>query len=97
MRPADQPQDLAFGQAECARGLELDARHGLERAPIDLGLIGRVVQAECQDRGEERGQANDAGQSVVNDEQLQEQRRPANDLDVDGRSDPDDRRSVHAA
>jgi len=30
LRPAHQAQDLPFGEAECARGLELQARHRLE-------------------------------------------------------------------
>ena len=52
LRPADEPQHLAFAEAQRARRLELALRHGLERAAVDLALVGGVVQPESEKRRE---------------------------------------------
>ena len=46
LRAAHEQQRLPVAEAERPRGVELSRRHGLERAAIDLALVGGVVQAE---------------------------------------------------
>ena len=70
-------------KAQNARGLELSARHGLERAAIDFALVGGVVEAQADEGGDERRQPHDRRQPVVDHEQLQQHRRPAHDLDIE--------------
>ena len=71
--------------AERARRLGLAARDREQRAAIDLGLVRAVVEAEAEDRGLHRAEAVVRREAVVEDEQLQQHRRAAEQLDVDAR------------
>ena len=50
------PQRLPLGEPEREGRLELPGRHRLEPRPVDLRLVGRVVEREAEDRGHERRQ-----------------------------------------
>src|SRR5690606_38040357 len=63
------------------RRLVLAARHRLDAGAVNLGGIGRVLDAERQRTGEE-GREDDAvfGQHVIEKEQLDQKRRVADEL-----------------
>ena len=66
----------------CAASL-LAARHGLDAGTEDLGHVGAVVEAERDDPGRDRRE-DDAGlrQGEIDEEDLDEQRRAADERDV---------------
>ena len=84
-------------EAERARRFELPARNRLQRAAIDLALVRRVVQSEAEERGDEGRQADDGGEAVVENEELQQHRRAAHDFDVDRQQRAHERVAVDAA
>ena len=88
---------LAFTESQSAGRIELTGGHGFERAAIDLAFIGGIVQAQADERGNERRQLDDDCQAEVEDEQLQQQRRPPNQLHPARQQRANRRRSIHSA
>src|SRR5437660_833425 len=79
-----EPEDQPLRQAERARRLQLYAGDGLEGAPVDFALVSRVVQAEAEERRGEGGETHNRREAVVEDEELEEKGRPADELDIAG-------------
>ena len=71
-------------QPERSRRLELARRDGFERRAIDLALVGGVVQRQAEQRRDEGRQPDRRGDAVVEDEQLEQDRRAAHQLDIAG-------------
>ena len=72
-------------------------RHGLERAAIDLAFVRGVVQPETEQRRQKRRQLDERRKTEIQDEQLQQQRRAADHLDVGGQRDAQRAVAVDAA
>ena len=86
--------DMPSGQG----GFHLAAGNGLQAGAIDLRFVGRVVDRQPGDRGAESGNGQaDLRQQEENHEQLQHQRRAAQDLDVPHQQPAQRRRAVQAA
>ena len=77
-------------------GFELSRRHGLEGAAVDFALVGGVVEREPEQGGNERRQPHRLGETVIEDEQLQQNRRAAYQLDVCGERRAHGAPAVHA-
>ena len=62
LRPGPLPQR--------SRRFELSARHRFQRAAIDLALVRRVVEAESQQRRDERRKLHNGGKTEIQHEEL---------------------------
>ena len=77
-----QPQRLGTRQAQGRGRLGLRAWDGLQRRAMHLGLVGAVVEPEPQDGRGWRREVHDGRDPVVEDEELQQDRRAAKQLDI---------------
>ena len=82
LRSSDEPEHLAFAQAERSARFELTDGHRLERRSINLALVGGVVERQPEQRGGKGRQLDGGGDAVIEDEELQQERRPAHQLHV---------------
>lgn len=84
LQKRDLEEDLRFGHAEHLTGLVLAARDGLDAAAENLGKIAGIIDDEGHTGGGEAGQKVPAPQqtrTVKNNDDLEHQRRAANDPD----------------
>ena len=73
-------------------------RHGEQPRAVVLGLGRRVVEPQREPARDQRAQPQpELGEPVVDDDELQQQRRAAEELDVPQRERGERRRPVHAA
>ncbi len=64
--------------------------NGRDAGAIDFGEIGGTIAAQPDDGGGERRHAEpDIGQAEIDDEELGQRRRAADELDIGPRGDPD--------
>ena len=83
LRQHHEAQRLRAREPEHARGVELRRGHAREPGAVVLALGRRVVEAEREHaRGERRERDAELGQPEVDHDQLHEQRRAAEQLDV---------------
>ena len=84
LRQHDAAHDLPPAHADAAAGFQLALRHALECAAHGLGAVCTLVEGEGDDCRRESVQ-HDArtGQAVKDDEKLHQQRRAADDPDVE--------------
>src|ERR1041385_9515017 len=94
LRGAHQHQDLALAQAQRAPRIELAGRNGFERAAVDLALVGGVVETEAEQRGHERRELDERREAEVEDEELEQERRAADQLHPRREQDAKRRRSI---
>src|SRR5215210_200229 len=82
----DPAERRAVAHPERLRGLGLAVRDGLDAGPEDLGHVRAVVQTQ-RDDARRQLRDDDAGlrQGQVDEQDLQEQRRPAEERDVEAR------------
>ena len=83
LRQDDVAHRLRRPQPDGQRRLALAPVDRLDARAVDLGQVGRAVGAEPDDRGRHRRHAEaDLGQAEIDDEELGERRRAAEQLDV---------------
>ena len=84
LRHDDASHDLAVAHAHRVRRLELATMDGLQPGADDLGVVGGGAGGHRDDGSGERVQRDaEGGRRVVDEEEVQEQRRAAHDPDVD--------------
>ena len=80
----DMAEGLAGGEAERAAGLDLAAAYGFEAGAQDLGAIGAHIDRQRDQRRSVGAEPDaDRGQAEEDDEELHQQRRVADGLDID--------------
>ena len=85
LRKDDPAHDHPLGQTKRARRLDLAAGNGLDAGSEDLGQVGAVVESEGDDPGRQRRDDDPGRRQGQEDEQdLDDERRPADDRDVEG-------------
>ena len=88
----DPAHDQPFRQAQRLGGLTLSSRHGLDAGAEDLRQVGAVVEGQRRDAGPQRRQHDaDLRQREVDDVDLDQQRRTADERHVQRRHGVDDR------
>ena len=91
------PQGLPLREPQRQARLELPERHRLESGPVDLRLVGRVVERQTDDRRHQRRQGEaDLRQQEENGVELQHQRCAAEHFDVRRQQRPQPHRTVHS-
>ncbi|MNT31274.1 hypothetical protein D3C72_1671020 [compost metagenome] len=98
MRQHDAAQPLHFAQAQCAGRLVLARVHRLDAASEQFSQVRAEVQGQAQHAGHETVDHHPhLGQPVVDVEQLQQQRRAADHLNVEPRAAAQQARGRQAA
>ena len=98
LRQHDASHDLPGRHAEREARMPLSARDGENAGAVYLGEIRARVEAERDGTGDEGGDpdAGQDGEREVNPDELGEQRRAAEDVDVDARDDAQGGQGGHA-
>src|SRR5262245_25769138 len=83
-------EHLRAGKPQRVAGFNLRSRHGLKTGTDDLGRVGAKVDRKCNERGRHCIEADtQAGQAEEDDEELHEQGRVADHLDITGDQGPE--------
>ena len=92
LRQHDAAHDLPPAHAHAVTSFQLALRHAFQCAAHGLGTVGTLVEGKGNDRSRESVQHDaHAGQTIKDDEQLHQQRRAADDPDVEPRDLPQHR------
>src|SRR6185312_1831504 len=79
----DEPEDLRALETKRLPGLDLSAGNGLDAGAEDLGSVGGEVDRHAEHRSLPGRQPDaDRGKGEVDDEELNQKRRVADDLDI---------------
>ena len=79
----DEAEDLPARQAERHAGIALAGRHRFDAGAHDLGRVGAEIDDQRDQRRRQRVEAEaEAGQPEIDEEELRQQRRVADRLDV---------------